>query len=96
MILKIKPGRFARAPQGNQSRHHSLHDGMSGPVMVGAGETYFTAFALFLKRIRDKGQVYRPRLRREFIFRMTRFNAFMGLMYDYITVSRSERDRKVE
>jgi len=49
MILKIKPGRFARDPQGNHSLHHSIYDGMSSSVMVGAGETYFTAFALFLK-----------------------------------------------
>lgn len=49
MILNIKPGRFARDPQGNHSLHHSIYDGMSSSVMVGVGETYFSAFALFLK-----------------------------------------------
>ena len=49
MILKVKPGRFARDPQGNHSLHHSINDGMFYSMMVGAGEIYFTAFALFLK-----------------------------------------------
>ena len=49
MILKVKPGRFARDPQGNHSLHHSINDGMFYSMMVGAGETYFTAFALFLR-----------------------------------------------
>ena len=49
MFLKIKPGRFSRDPQGNHSLHHSIYDGMAYSIMVGAGETYFSAFALFLK-----------------------------------------------
>ena len=51
---------------------------------------------LFLGHIQDRGEVYRPRLRREFIFRMTRFNAFMGLMYDFVTEARPARENKAD
>ena len=50
--------------------------------------------SLFLKRIRERRGHYRPRLRREYIFRMTRFSAFMGLMYDFVTESRTDKDKK--
>lgn len=35
--------------QKNRSLRHSVHDGVAYSVMTGAGETYFAAFALFLK-----------------------------------------------
>ncbi|TAJ94397.1 MAG: MFS transporter [Gammaproteobacteria bacterium] len=41
--------RFVTDPQGNHSLHHSIYDGMAYSVMVGCGESYFSAFALFLR-----------------------------------------------
>jgi MFS family permease len=49
MPLNIKFRRFVKDPQGNHSLHHSIYDGMAYSVMVGGGETYFSAYALFLK-----------------------------------------------
>jgi len=41
--------RYSRDPTVNQSLKHSIKDGAAYAVMAGAGETYFSAFALFLK-----------------------------------------------
>jgi len=41
--------RYAKDPQVDASLRHSVRDGVAFSVMSGAGETYFSAFALFLK-----------------------------------------------
>ena len=40
---------FAHDPKTNESLRHSVYDGMAYSAMAGGGETYFTAFALFLR-----------------------------------------------
>ncbi len=40
---------FSRDPQVNRSLRHSLKDAAAFAVMTGSGETYFSAFALYLK-----------------------------------------------
>jgi len=40
---------FSRDPQVDRSLRHSLKDAAAFAVMTGTGETYFSAFALFLK-----------------------------------------------
>jgi MFS family permease len=42
-------GRFSKDPAVDKALSHSVRDGMAFSVQVGAGETYFSAFALFLK-----------------------------------------------
>lgn len=41
--------RYAKDPQIDRSLRHSVRDGMAYSVMAGGGETYFSAFALFLR-----------------------------------------------
>ena len=41
--------RFSKDPATDRSLRHSLRDGVAFSVQVGAGETYFSAFALFLR-----------------------------------------------
>ncbi|WP_455221965.1 MFS transporter [Kaarinaea lacus] len=41
--------RFAKEPQVDNALRHSVKDGVAYSVMAGAGETYFSAFALFFK-----------------------------------------------
>jgi MFS family permease len=41
--------RFAKDPQVDSALRHSVKDGVAYSVMAGAGETYFSAFALFFK-----------------------------------------------
>ncbi len=41
--------RFSNDTQTDKSLRHSVYDGMAFAAMTGGGETYFTAFALFLK-----------------------------------------------
>ena len=41
--------------------------------------------ACFLPMIRETGQARRPMSARQFIFRVSRFNAFLGLGYDLVT-----------
>ena len=41
-------GRFSKDPSVDRALRHSVRDGMAYSVQVGAGETYFSAFALFL------------------------------------------------
>lgn len=41
--------RYAKDPQTDRSLRHSVKDGVSYSVMIGSGESYFTAFALFFK-----------------------------------------------
>jgi MFS family permease len=41
--------RYARDPQTHQSLRHSVRDGVAYSTMAGAGESYFTAYALLLK-----------------------------------------------
>jgi len=41
--------RFAKEPQVDNALRHSIKDGVAYSVMAGAGETYFSAFALFFK-----------------------------------------------
>lgn len=40
---------FAKDPNIDRALRHSIKDGVAYSVMAGAGETYFSAFALFLK-----------------------------------------------
>ncbi len=42
-------GQFSKDPVVDKALRHSVRDGMAYSVQVGAGETYFSAFALFLK-----------------------------------------------
>jgi MFS family permease len=42
-------GQFSKDPIVDRSLKHSIRDGMAFSVQVGAGETYFSAFALFLR-----------------------------------------------
>ena len=41
--------RYSKDPQVDRTLRHSVRDGMAYSVMSGGGETYFSAFALFLK-----------------------------------------------
>ena len=41
-------GQFSKDPAVDRALRHSVRDGMGYSVQVGAGETYFSAFALFL------------------------------------------------
>jgi len=43
------PARFSKDPATDRSLRHSIRDGVAWSVQVGAGETYFSAFALFLR-----------------------------------------------
>jgi MFS family permease len=43
------PLQFDKDPRIDRALHHSVRDGMSYSVAAGGGETYFSAFALFLK-----------------------------------------------
>ena len=42
-------GQFSKDPVVDRALRHSVRDGMAFSVQVGAGETYFSAFALFLR-----------------------------------------------
>jgi MFS family permease len=42
-------GQFSKDRQVDRALRHSVRDGMAFAVQVGAGETYFSAFALFLR-----------------------------------------------
>jgi MFS family permease len=42
-------GQFSKDPVVDRALRHSVRDGMAFSVQVGAGETYFAAFALFLR-----------------------------------------------
>jgi MFS family permease len=42
-------GQFSKDPAIDKALRHSVRDGMAYTVQVGAGETYFSAFALFLR-----------------------------------------------
>jgi MFS family permease len=42
-------GQFSKDPVVDRALRHSIRDGMAFSVQVGAGETYFSAFALFLR-----------------------------------------------
>jgi MFS family permease len=42
-------GQFSKNPVVDKALRHSVRDGMAYSVQVGAGETYFSAFALFLR-----------------------------------------------
>jgi MFS family permease len=42
-------GQFSKDPAVDTALRHSVRDGMAFSVQVGAGETYFSAFALFLR-----------------------------------------------
>jgi len=44
----VATGRFSKDPSVDRALRHSVRDGMAYSVQVGAGETYFSAFALFL------------------------------------------------
>jgi MFS family permease len=41
--------RYSKDPQIDRSLRHSVRDGGAYAVMLGFGETYFSAFAVFLK-----------------------------------------------
>ena len=44
-----RPRTFSNRPEIDRSLHHSVKDGVAYSVMTGAGETYFSAFAVLLK-----------------------------------------------
>ena len=48
MVGKVSVS-YSRNPLVDRSLRHSVRDGIAYAVMSGAGETYFSAFALFLK-----------------------------------------------
>ena len=45
----MSAGQFSKDPVVDKALRHSVRDGMAYSVHVGAGETYFSAFALFLR-----------------------------------------------
>ena len=45
----MSAGRFSKDPVVDRALTHSIRDGRAFAVQVGAGETYFAAFALFLR-----------------------------------------------
>lgn len=45
----MRPGKFSKDPAVDRTLRHSVRDGVAFSVQVGAGETYFSAFALFLR-----------------------------------------------
>ena len=45
----MSAGRFSKDPEVDRALRHSVRDGMAYSVQVGAGETYFSAFALYLR-----------------------------------------------
>jgi len=45
----MSAGQFSKDPAVDRALRHSVRDGMAFSVQVGAGETYFSAFALFLR-----------------------------------------------
>jgi MFS family permease len=45
----MRVGQFSKDPVVDTALRHSVRDGMAFSVQVGAGETYFSAFALFLR-----------------------------------------------
>ncbi|MFO7285410.1 MAG: MFS transporter [Gammaproteobacteria bacterium] len=45
----MRRARFAKDPVVDRALRHSVRDGMAFSVAAGGGETYFSAFALFLK-----------------------------------------------
>ena len=47
--MGMPAGQFSKDPVVDKALRHSVRDGMSYSVQVGAGETYFSAFALFLR-----------------------------------------------
>ncbi len=47
--MALRKHRYAKDPLVNRSLRHSLQDATAYSVMAGAGETYFSAFGLFLK-----------------------------------------------
>ena len=42
-------GKFSKDPNVDRALRHSIRDGVAFSVQVGSGETYFSAFALFLR-----------------------------------------------
>lgn len=40
---------YSRDPRTESSLRHSIRDGVSWSIMIGSGESYFSAFAIFLK-----------------------------------------------
>jgi MFS family permease len=47
--LSKPPNQFSKDPVVDKALRHSVRDGMAYSAQVGAGETYFAAFALFLR-----------------------------------------------
>jgi MFS family permease len=47
-LVDVPAGQFSKDPSVDRALRHSVRDGMAYSVQVGAGETYFSAFALFL------------------------------------------------
>jgi MFS family permease len=47
--IDMPAGQFSKNPVVDKALRHSVRDGMAYSVQVGAGETYFSAFALFLR-----------------------------------------------
>ena len=48
MWATMRARQFSKDPAVDRALRHSVRDGMAYSVQVGAGETYFSAFALFL------------------------------------------------
>ena len=48
-LVDMPAGQFSKDPAVDRALRHSVRDGMGYSVQVGAGETYFSAFALFLR-----------------------------------------------
>ena len=48
---------FTKDPKINSALRHSVKDGVAYSVMTGAGETYFSAFALFLKAMQSESRI---------------------------------------
>ena len=53
-------GQFSKDPVVDKALRHAVRDGMAYSVQVGAGETYFSAFALFLRATAPQVPVLSP------------------------------------
>jgi hypothetical protein len=87
---------FARDPLTDQSLQHSVYDGMAFSAMAGGTAIRMVISLCFLPMIRETGQARRPMSARQFIYRVSGFNAFLGLMYDLVADSPKEKEDKAE
>jgi MFS family permease len=80
-------------PAGFTLFGHSHEGGSVLPgVFAVSGLLRLMVAGVFLPRLREVRKVRRTMSARELVFRVTRFNAFMGLFYEVVTMFQRERD----